>query len=145
MKASSKKLAIIISYLYLFINTVSQIVLTPFYLTRLGVDEYGLYQMIYSVAQYILIIDCGISTTMIRYISEFRAQKDKKKEQGFGFLIFIFVLIVLCIILLVGLVVRENLSSVYTTLTASELELSKGIFIAMIRENNRFGGIQKDF
>ena len=132
MKASSKKLAIIISYIYLIVNTISQIILTPFYLDKLGVDEYGLYQMIYSVAQYILIIDCGISTTMIRYISEFRAQHDKEKEQGFGFLIFVFVIVVVSIVLVAGLFIRANLSSIYSTLTASELKLSQSIFIAMI-------------
>lgn len=132
MKASSKKVAIIISYLHLLINTLSQILLTPFYLNHLGVDQYGLYQMVYSVAQYILVIDCGISTTMIRYISEYREKGDKKREQGFGFLLLMFVIIILVIIFIVGWIVRFNIGAIYTTLSPEEITLSKTIFISMI-------------
>ena len=70
INSTSKKTAAIFSYIFLALNSVSAIFLTPFLLKYLGVDEYGLYQMVYSIGQYILILDLGISTVMVRYIAE---------------------------------------------------------------------------
>ena len=65
----SKKLAIIVSYVLICTNVLSNLILTPIYLNYLGTDGYGFYQMIYAVASYILILDLGIGTTMVRFIS----------------------------------------------------------------------------
>ena len=76
----SKKLAIIVSYALICTNVLSNLILTPIYLNYLGTDGYGFYQMIYAVASYILILDLGIGTTMVRFISIYKEKKDKKEN-----------------------------------------------------------------
>lgn len=51
---------------------------------QISIERYGLYQMVYSVAQYILILDFGISTTMVRYISMYHAHDDYESESNFA-------------------------------------------------------------
>ncbi len=63
---TSKKLAVTLTYVSIVVQALSTMFLTSFYLRELGSETYGLYQMINAVAQYILILDLGISTVMVR-------------------------------------------------------------------------------
>jgi O-antigen/teichoic acid export membrane protein len=129
---TSKKVGIVASYLMIACNTVSSIVLVPFYLKFLGVDGYGFYQMIYSVASYILILDFGIGTTMVRFLTEYRVKNDKKGAQNFaahcGFLI----LIIDIAIVIVGLILSCKIGYIYPTLTPDKIELGTKMFRLMI-------------
>lgn len=107
-------------------------VLTRFYLDKLGADTYGLYQMIYSVAQYILILDLGISTVMVRYISEFEVKDDKKRAENFAFHFAIIVGIILVCVVFVGCVINFNIENIYDNLTKAEYELSHQLMSLMI-------------
>ena len=132
LHSTSKKSGIVISYLTLAFNTVSAILLTPILLRYLGVEEYGLYQMVYSVAHYILILDLGISTVMVRYISEFRARKDKRAEKNFAMIAGMVMMAIMAVVVLVGVAVNVNLENIYTKLTTSDYDLSHKMFSFMI-------------
>lgn len=113
---------------------MSSFLLTRFYLDRLGAATYGLYQMVYSVAQYILILDLGISTVMVRYISEFEAHRDKDRVESFGFHFAVIVGLISGIILLIGLVVNQNLEHIYRTLSIEEYSISHRLFRIMVAQ-----------
>jgi O-antigen/teichoic acid export membrane protein len=128
----SKKAAIALSYIGVLAQTLGTIILTRLYLRRLGADAYGLYQMVYSVAQYILILDLGISTTMIRFIAEFDTKKDTVKKENFAFH-FLLIVICLCVVIAgVGIVVNANIENIYRTLTPEEYLLAHQMFLLMI-------------
>ena len=132
LHSTSKKGGIVISYIALVFNTVSAILLTPILLKYLGVEEYGLYQMVYSVAHYILILDLGISTVMVRYISEFRARNDKRAEKNFAMIAGMVMAAIMVAVVLVGMAVNVNLENIYTHLTTRDYELSHRMFSFMI-------------
>lgn len=129
---TSKKLAIIVSYALICTNVLSNLILTPIYLGYLGTDGYGFYQMIYAVASYILILDLGIGTTMVRFISIYKEKKDKKGEEVFAFYSAILVAIVSVFIIIVGFIVNHNLEYIYRTLSANEFQLGHKMFNLMI-------------
>lgn len=129
---TSKKAAIIISYISLGIHTLNNIILTPFYIKYLGLEQYGLYQMIYTIASYILILDFGIKTTMVRYISKFHVENDYESEKDFSAHCLILVSAISVAVLLVGSVINYFLLKIYPTITADESELAHQIFIAML-------------
>lgn len=128
----SKKFAIFVSYSLICINVLSNLFLTPIYLKYLGTDGYGFYQMIYSVAAYVLILDLGIGTTMVRFISFYREKKDKKGEEVFSFYCLILVLFMSILVLIVGNVINLNLTNIYTNLSSKEIILGHKIFKLMI-------------
>ncbi|MBR3811551.1 MAG: oligosaccharide flippase family protein [Agathobacter sp.] len=132
LKSKSKKTAVVLSYCSLILQTLSTMILTRFYLEQLGSDNYGLYQMIYSVAQYILILDLGISTVMTRYISEYRAKGDEKGAENFAFHFAIIVAVVLLFVISIGCVVNQSIEGIYRNLTASEYDVSHRLMNIMI-------------
>lgn len=132
LRSKSKKTAVMLSYCSLILQTLSTMILTRFYLDQLGKDTYGLYQMIYSVAQYILILDLGISTVMVRYISEFQAKDDKKKAENFAFHFAIIVGIILVIVAAVGCIANLSIEGIYKNLTPAEYTVSHRLMSIMI-------------
>ena len=130
--STSKKTAILLSYVTLVLNTATSIILTPLLLRYLGVDEYGLYQMVYSIGHYILILDLGISSVMVRYIAEYRAKGDKEGEENFSAIIGRITLFLAGIIVIVGLIVNGQLENIFKNLSTSDYEKSHRMFILMI-------------
>lgn len=134
LNSTSKKSAIIVSYFVLLFNTLSSIILTPILLKYMGVEEYGLYQMVYSVGSYILILDMGIGTVMIRYISELRCKEDKRGESNFAGMIGIITLTV-CLIISVGLkIIDVNIESIYSDLSDTDYSKSHMMLTLMIAQ-----------
>lgn len=130
--STSKKLAMILTYLQIIVQSVSTLFLTRFYIQELGEDAYGFYQMIYAVAQYILILDLGISATMIRYIAEFDARDDHQKAENFAFHMLCIMMLLLCAIAGIGIFVASKIGSIYTSFTPEEIILAQKIFRIMI-------------
>lgn len=126
----SKKFAIFVSYTLICINVLNNMILTPIYLRYLGTDGYGFYQMIYAIASYILILDLGIGTTMVRFISIYREKKDKKGEEVFSFYCLILVLIISILVFIIGNII--NLKNIYTNLSFEEISIGQKIFKLMI-------------
>ena len=128
----SKKLSIIVSYLMIIANTLSNLILTPMYLKYLGIEMYGLYQMVYSVANYILIMDFGISTTMVRYISMYHAKNDYESERNFSAHCLGIVSVVTVAVVIIGVVVNAQLLKIYPSITGAEVPIAHTIFFIMV-------------
>jgi O-antigen/teichoic acid export membrane protein len=127
-----KKTAIIISYLSILFNTFTNFILTPMYLKYLGIEEYGLYQMVYSMAHYILIMDFGITTTMTRFVSLFKAKQDFHLEEKYVSHCFFIVIILVVGIILIGLVLNNFLIDIYPSITPEEARLAHSLFLVMV-------------
>ena len=134
LKTTSKKQSIVVSYLTIALNTVTSLVLTPFLLNKLGAEQYGLYQMIYSVAAYILILDLGISSTMVRYITEFRERNEREREANFNAMMLTFILAIMILVFIIGGIVNFNIEKIYTKLSQNEYEISHKVFCIMIAQ-----------
>lgn len=131
-KVKSRKLAIIISYLLILANTLSNLLLTPMYLHFLGIEKYGLYQMVYSVANYILILDFGISTTMVRYISTYHAKDDYKSGSNLAAHCLGIVFVIIFLIAIIGIIINSFLLKIYPSITFNEAGIAHKIFKIMV-------------
>lgn len=130
--ATSKKLAVVITYISLIVHTLSNLVLTPLYLNYLGLDQYGLYQMIYTVASYILILDFGINTAMVRYISKYHATNDYESEKNFSAHCLITVVTIIVLMVASGLIMNAFLLDIYPTITAEEADVAHQLMLIML-------------
>ena len=52
MKKQSRVTGVAISYITTIVRTLSKLLLTPIYLKVLGLDDYGFYQYVFSVAEW---------------------------------------------------------------------------------------------
>ncbi len=132
INSTSKKTATIFSYVYLALNSLSSILLIPFLLKFLGVEEYGLYQMVYSIGHYILILDLGIGTVMVRYISEYRAREDYEGMKKFAGMIAILTSVICLAVICIGLVINFNLENIFSNLSTEDYSKSHQMFNLMI-------------
>lgn len=127
----SKKIATIAGYASIVLTTVLNLILTRIYLKTLGQDSYGLYQMIYSIAQYILVLDMGISTVMVRYLVDYNSKGDKEGAENFAFHIGLLIIGILFIIAIGCTFLNASIENIYTNLTSEEYAISHKMFVIM--------------
>ncbi len=127
----SKKMATMAGYASIVITTVLNLILTRLYLRTLGQDGYGLYQMIYSIAQYILVLDMGISTVMVRYLVDYNSKGDKEGAENFAFHIGVLILAILVVIAIGCTALNASIERIYVNLTIEEYAVSHQMFLVM--------------
>lgn len=134
MKHESRAKGVMLSYVTTVIRTVSRLLLTPLYLHFLGVEEYGFYQYVFSIANYAVILDFGISSVINKFAIEYREKKDKNGEENVMFYTLVFAAGAVCLIALAGLVVGFAAPAIFGEAVANRLSLTRWLLLFMIAE-----------
>ena len=129
---NQRKIGIILSYLYIVLNSVIGIFFTPFLLGKLGNAEYGLYQLVQSISSYLVIANCGTGTAMTKFVSQFRTQKDKKSEENYVFHNMVVATLSMILIGIIGFSMLLSLSSIFPNFTNDELSKAKVLFTILV-------------
>jgi O-antigen/teichoic acid export membrane protein len=104
---------VILSYLNLAISCLIPFLYTPIMLDMLGQAEYGLYSLANSVVGYLSLLSFGFGSTIIRYLSKYRAEKNQAElEKTYGFFLLLYAVLALAI-LLGGLVIQQNVATIF--------------------------------
>lgn len=134
MRRESRAKGVMLSYITTVIRTVSRLLLTPLYLHFLGVEEYGFYQYVFSIATYATILDFGISAVINKFGIEYREKKDKAGEENVMFYTLVFAAGTVCLIALIGLVVGIAAPAIFGEVVAERLSLTRWLLVFMIGE-----------
>ncbi len=102
---------IVISYGVTIVNLLANLLLVPRYLKVFGVDLYGLYQYVYSIAQYAVILDFGISSVMTKFIREFDLRKDEDAKENVAFYGLIIILVAFFLIVIVTIAMAISMDT----------------------------------
>ena len=90
-KNNQLRTGVVLSYLNLAISSIIPFVYTPVMLSILGQAEYGLYSLAHSVVGYLSLLNFGFGTTIIRYLSKYRAEKNTDAfQKTFGFFVLLY-------------------------------------------------------
>ena len=132
MKKNELRIGVVLSYINLALSTAIPLFYTPIMLRMLGQAEYGLYALAVSAVSYLSLLSFGMGSTIIRYISKYRAEKDKaSEEKTFGFF-FILYCALACIVLICGIIISNNAAAIFDkSLSAGELSKIKTLLIIM--------------
>lgn len=131
MKANQLKSGILISYASLLVSNIIPFIYTPLMLQILGQAEYGTYGIAQSIMNYLHLLNLGLGSTIIRYLSKYRALNDKvQEEKVVGVFIEIYTILGV-IILAVGMFVAGNIQLYGRSLTVQELEILRWLVILM--------------
>lgn len=121
------KLGALISYFAIAFNMVAGLIYTPWMITQIGQNNYGLYTLANSLIT-IFVMDFGMSAAVSRFVSKYRAENNQEAINNFlGMAYKIYIAldgIILAALLIIGLF----LNSIYDNLTASELEIFKSLY-----------------
>ena len=80
MKRQSRVKGITISYISTAVRTLSKLFVTPIYLRVLGLDDYGFYQYIFSIASYVTILDFGITSVINTFSIKYKEDGNKEEK-----------------------------------------------------------------
>lgn len=118
------KIGAIISYITIAFSIISGLIYTPWMISKIGQSSFGLYTLTTSLIT-LVTIDLGLSQSVSRFLSKYRAENDKesiRKFLGITYKLFIF----LAIIFLVSLtIVFFNVDSIFEKLTSDEIDKVK--------------------
>ena len=119
------------SYCSTILNVMIGIFFTPFLVSRLGQSEYGLYQLIGSLVGYMAVFDCGLGTTITRYVAKYRVEHDRKGMRNFLAICLRIYLLIGVFVLAVCTVLYFNIGRIFTSLSPDQLESARSMFILL--------------
>lgn len=107
------RIGVLLSYINLGISCIIPFVYTPIMLRILGQSEYGLYSLANSVISYLTLLTFGFGSTVIRYLSKYRAEDNKEGvEKTFGLFLELYSIAAL-IVLIVGIFISFNVEEIF--------------------------------
>lgn len=131
MKKNQLKAGAALSLVSLLISNLIPFIYTPIMLRMLGQAEYGLYGIASAFMGYINLLNFGISGTIVRYITKYRAAGDKAgEERMFGLFIKIYSVIA-ALIMAAGITLAFNIGFYDRSLSSSELDILRKLVLLM--------------
>ncbi len=124
-----KKVGVLLGYMAMLIQNLSSFILTPLLIVAFGDGDFGVYKLVLSISSYFALADLGLSNAIVRYISEYKAKRDKISESKFISLIVLIDLLVVSVLLLMGIFMYSKLPSIFgSSFLPREIELLKSLF-----------------
>ena len=135
MQKNELKSGVILSYINLGLGTVIPFIYTPIMLRMLGQAEYGLFSLASSAVSYLSLLSFGFGSTIVRYISKYRAEGDKRSEQViFGFFLILYCALAV-LVLGCGTIISNNIEPIFRK-GLSNYELNRMKYLVMIMTFN---------
>lgn len=133
METNEKKMGVVLSYVIIVINLVVGFIYVPLLLHFLGDAQYGLYQLIGSLIAYMVLMDFGLSGTIVRYYSRYIAWKDEKGKENVLAISSIIYVVLTLVAVVIGMLIYRNIDVIFgEKLSTSEIDLAKQMFILLI-------------
>ncbi len=133
MKINQLKSGVVLSYVTQAVNILTGLLYTPVMLRLLGVNEYGLYQLVYSVVSYLGMLSLGFGAGYVRFYSRFKAADDEKAVAKLNGMFLIIFGVIAAICLLCGGVLASNVRLVFGSgLTDAELLKARKLLSLMV-------------
>ena len=135
MEKNELKSGVILSYINLLLGTIIPFIYTPIMLRMLGQSEYGLFSLASSAVSYLSLLSFGFGSTILRYISKYRAEGDKESEEKtFGFFLVLYCVLAV-LVLICGMIIANNIEPIFHK-GLSIAELGKMKILVMIMAFN---------
>lgn len=125
---SQIKAGAILSYAAVVFNTVAGLIYTPWMVSCIGADNYGLYTLALSVINFFL-LDFGLSDSVSRFLSKYYAEGREDLVSGFLGMTYKLYLAITVVIAAVLAVIFLNIDAIYSGLTAEQLPVFKALFV----------------
>lgn len=130
---NQKKWGVLLSYLTTAITALMNIIFVPFYISKLGATEYGVYKIMNSFAGYLIIMDMGIGTIVTRYVSLYRYKKDDSSIKKCISTSTVVCIILSIIVLVIGLLLQSKIDVLYgKSFSVEQLTLARRLFLLMV-------------
>lgn len=126
------KTGVVLSYTQMFLNIIISIIYMPIMLRFLGQNEYGIYSIASSVVSYLSLLNFGMTSSYIRYYSQYKAREDYSGIAKLNGLFIVVFLLIGLVSLLLGLLICFNIKYIFRQgLTGAELITMKMLMLIL--------------
>ncbi len=146
--AKQRKFGVLLGYVSIAIRNILGLLLIPFIIHYVGVEQYGVYSLVSSIILYLIILEMGLANTAIRFLSKYQATKDLSAQSRFVGLMLIIYSGVTIVAMAVGGVFYFQLPAMFSaSFSANEISLLQQTFlilmvnIAITLMSNTFTGV----
>lgn len=124
---------IVLSFFSQIISIVVGLVYTPFMIRALGRNEYGLYQLVLSVVNYLNLMNLGFNGAYIRYYVIARSKNDENEVANVNGMFMRVFLIIALLCLCAGTILYFNIVGILgSQLTFEDYVIAKKLLIIMV-------------
>lgn len=116
MKVNQYKAGAVLSYGAVAFNTVAGLIYTPWMISCIGADDYGLYTLALSVVNFFL-LDFGLGDSVSRFLSKYYAEGKEDAVGMFLGIVYKTYIAITCLIAVALVVVFFNIDGLYSGLT----------------------------
>lgn len=131
MNKKEISVGVILSFASQAINIITGFVFTPIIIRFLGQNEYGLYQLVQSVVNYLNLMTFGFNGAYIRYFSIARAKSDEEVANINGLFLKVYA-VISSLSLLGGVILFANIHILGEQLTAADYVIAKRLLVLMV-------------
>ncbi len=135
--SKQRKAGAILSYVSIVINTLIQLLYTPFLLRMLGQSEYGLYSLVNSIIGYLTVLDLGFGNAIIVYTAKYREKGQIKEEQKLHGMFNVIFKIIGIVAALLSFILYFNVDTIFGK-SMTDVELHKTSIMMLILAFNLF-------
>ena len=105
---------------------------TPFLIRKLGQAEYGLYSIVYSVMNYLTVMDMGFGNAIIIYTARYINQNDKEKQDKLHGMFFVIYCIIGVVAAIAGFALYLNVNLLFgNSMTPMEISEAKTMMLIL--------------
>ncbi|MEK3832865.1 oligosaccharide flippase family protein [Paenibacillus sp. FSL R7-0128] len=123
------KLAAIITYASVFLGVIISLGSTPFIVSTLGKSEYGLFALVNSIIAYIVLLDLGFGSAVIRFNAKYISENDSAGQRNINGMFLLLFSAIGLLSLLASVILVFNFDAIFSSLDEAELGILKTIFI----------------
>lgn len=128
--ASQIRRGAVLSYTSVAFNALSGLLYTPWMVSTIGSDHYGLYTLAMSVIN-IFVMDFGLGDAVSRYLSKYYAESDERAANEFVGLVLNMYCVISVVLFVILLVVYFNVDTIYASLSTDQLVVFKRLFVVV--------------
>ena len=125
---SQYKTGAILSYSSVVFNTVAGLIYTPWMISCIGADDYGLYTLALSVVNFFL-LDFGLGDSVSRFLSKYYAEENYSAVAEFLGVVYKTYLAITLLIAAALAFVFLNIEGLYSGITAEQMPVFKTLFL----------------
>ena len=130
---NERRVGIFISYFNIILQVVIAMVYVPMLLKYIGTSEYGIYQLIGSLIAYFSVMDFGLTSTIIRFYTKYKAVQDRISMENILAIAMRGFIVITAIILIIGIVVYFFIDDIFNySMTSAEIKSAKNLFILLL-------------
>ncbi len=127
------KSASLMSYVIMILQILTSILTTPYIVNRIGDASYGVYKVIASFVAYMTVLNFGLGTAALRYLSEYRINNNKEKETQLLSFINIANYIISFIVIIIGAVIYIYIPNIFgKSMSKYEIDLARQLFVVLL-------------